>query len=358
MGHLRSITIRGFKSLRQVERFELRDLNVLVGANGAGKSNFIEAFRILSAMMRTGGLREYVAGAADAFFYGGLKRTSRIEMSLDFGQQGYDFDVTPTEDGFLLISHEKSYCPGCESLTRNFTSGTYDAALPADTHSDLSAAICEAIRDWAFYHFHDTGKLAGMRRYCDVNHNARLADDARNIAAFLYRLGREHEREYQHILDVVRLAVPFFKDFSLKPNDDEYIRLAWLQRGLSDYPMRPTQLSDGSIRFICLATALLQPDLPSAIILDEPELGLHPEALHILAELINLASRRTQVIVATQSSQLLDNFSFEDMVIVRRAHGETCFERLKEDDYKVWLDEFSIGELWTHDMLQGGTNYE
>lgn len=359
MANLDSITIRGFKSIKSLENFKLNKLNILVGANGAGKSNFIELFRIISAMMQPGGLREYVAGSADSFFYGGPKRTPRIEVRLKFGLNGYDFDLTPTNDGFLMIEDEqRHYLPRGDYATRHFLSGTFDAELPKDLHSEATKYTYDAITSWQIYHFHDTGKLAGMRRYCDMGHNAKLAFDARNIAAFLFRLKKEHEKVYQHIVDVIKLVVPFFEDFVLVPNEEENIRLSWKQTGMEDFPMRPIQLSDGAIRFICLATALLQPTPPSTMILDEPELGLHPEAIHVLAELIQLASRQTQVIVATQSPLLLDDFGINDIIVVRRSNGATVFDRLKEDDFKAWRDEYSVGELWTHDIIHGGTSIE
>ena len=151
------------------------------------------------------------------------------------------------------------------------------------------------------------------------------------------------------------MVVPFFYDFILQPDYNENIRLNWQQIGLNDYPMRPSQLSDGSIRFICLATALLQPQPPAAIIIDEPELGLHPEAIGILAELIKLASERSQIILATQSPLLLDQFSIEDIIIAKRKDGASTFVRLNEQDYAAWLEDYSIGELWIKNVIQGGT---
>lgn len=151
------------------------------------------------------------------------------------------------------------------------------------------------------------------------------------------------------------MVVPFFYDFILQPDYNENIRLNWQQIGLNDYPMRPSQLSDGSIRFICLATALLQPQPPAAIIIDEPELGLHPEAIGILAELIKLASERSQIILATQSPLLLDQFSIKDIIIAKRKDGASTFVRLNEQDYAAWLEDYSIGELWIKNVIQGGT---
>lgn len=122
--------------------------------------------------------------------------------------------------------------------------------------------------------------------------------------------------------------------------------------------MQPYHLSDGTIRFICLSTALLQPNPPATIIIDEPELGLHPSAIGILAELIETASRRTQVIVATQSPLLMDYFSPEDIIVVNRKNGSSVFERLKAEDYKEWFEDFSLGELWVKNVIAGGPNHE
>ena len=135
------------------------------------------------------------------------------------------------------------------------------------------------------------------------------------------------------------------------------VALSWQQKG-SDFPMQPYHLSDGSIRFICLATALLQPSPPSMIIIDEPELGLHPEAIGILGELIQDAAKRTQVVIATQSPLLLDQFAIEDIIVVNRRGGQSTFERLERENYDQWLKDYSVGQLWTKNVIQGGTTNE
>ena len=157
-----------------------------------------------------------------------------------------------------------------------------------------------------------------MRRYNDQAHGDKLFMDGSNIAPFLLNVEKSNPDAYNDMINALRLVIPFFDNFILKPNDNEKLRLNWRQKGLKDYPMRPTLLSDGSIRFVCLSAALLQPDPPSTIIIDEPELGLHPGALAILAELIEDASRRTQVIISTQSPALIDHFGIEDVITVNR----------------------------------------
>ena len=226
--------------------------------------------------------------------------------------------------------------------------------------ANWSKRVVDAITSWKIYHFHDTSVTAGMRHYEIVQDNKYLRFDASNIAPYLLRLKKQHADVYQEILNSVRLVMPFFDKFILESEsfgEKRKVNLSWLQKG-SDYPMQPHLFSDGSIRFICLATALLQPDPPAAIIIDEPELGLHPSAIAILAELIQDASRRTQIIVATQSPALIDYFEVEDIIVVNREDGASTFKRLQLSDFSSWLETYSVGELWSKNVISGGPVYE
>lgn len=361
---LDTLTIRGFKSIRALEDFKLKNLNIIIGANGAGKSNFVEFFRVLFAMLKKGGLSEHIRGVADVYLFGGPKVTKKITAKLDFG--GYyttSIELLPNDNGDLYAISSRN----CSNWDAALASNNEDNFIPwaFEPLAENGTVIIETDKEipnptafWKIYHFHDTTKEAGMRRYHDQGHNEKLFEDASNIAPFLMRLRDEHSHEYNEILNAVRLVIPFFDDFILKPDTNENVRLNWRQKGLNDYPMRPSQLSDGSIRFICLATALLQPNPPSTIIIDEPELGLHPEAIALLAELIQSAALRTQVIVATQSPALIDYFAIEDIVVVNRKDGASTFERLKEEDFSEWLKDYSVGELWRKNVIAGGTVHE
>lgn len=364
MNPLNKITIKGFKSIRSLEDFELQDLNVLIGGNGAGKSNFIEFFRMLFAMMKQDGLRQFVAGNADAYLFGGPKTTAAIEIKMRLGDNGYDFELSPTEDGFFLINNERRhYYP--RGTTRNLGSGHFSPEILHDKDNPglqsprgASWYTYNAICSWKIYHIHDTSPESGVRRYHDQGHNEALFVDAANVAPYLLALQTDHLSIYTEILNAVRVVIPFFDEFILKPNAQENVRLDWRQKGLRDYPMRPSHLSDGSIRFICLATALLQPNPPSTIIIDEPELGLHPEAIGMLSELIQDAAKRTQVVVATQSAALINHFSIEDIIVFNRRDGQSTFERLIESDFTVWLEDYSVGELWAKNVIAAGPTYE
>jgi len=361
---LKTLTIEGFKSIKSVRHFYLDDLNVLIGGNGAGKSNFIEFFRLLSAMMKQDGLKEFVAGNADTYLFGGTKETQCISIRMKFGQNGYQFELVPTESGHFLINNEKrSY--DRMSMPKDLGSGNFNPQLLSDknkqglnTPKNASWHTYEAICAWKIYHFHDTTKQAGMRRFHDMGHNEVLLPDAANIAPFLYQLKENYPDEYQNIKQTVRLVIPFFDDFILKPDHNENIRLNWRQKGLKDYPMRPTQLSDGAIRFICLATALLQPTPPSTILIDEPELGLHPLAIEILAELFQSASKRMQVIISTQSPALVDCFQAKDIIVVNRIEGASEFSYLNEGELKSWLESYSLGDLWRKNVISASPSYE
>ena len=214
-----------------------------------------------------------------------------------------------------------------------------------------------SISAWKVFHFHDTSDTALVKRKGELQDSKYLRPDASNLAAYLYLLKHRHGETYNEIRKTVQLAIPFFDDFVLEPQevrpDEHMIQLLWQQKD-SDYPFLPSQLSDGSLRFVCLVTALLQPDPPATIIFDEPELGLHPYAIHLLGSLLRAASKRMQIIVATQSSLLLDEFDVDDLIVVELQNGVSAFKRLEEEKFEEWLKDFSVGELWFKNVLGGG----
>jgi len=336
------LTIKGYKSIRNLENFELRNLNILIGPNGSGKSNFVSFFQLLCEIFKEkDALDGYIKriGGADKLFFLGVKVTHIIEV---------DFEVSDTIEGFRLIAtsdNRLSYhrltvadsdTPSNEEFKRKF---------------DLSKQLLKAYK---LYHFHDTSDFAAVKRTCSKRDYEYLRPDASNLAAFLLFLRKKHEKEYQYIREVIQLAAPFFDDFLLKDsldNPDETL-LEWRQKG-SDYPFHPSQISDGTLRFICLATALLQPNPPSTILLDEPELGLHPYALTLLAGLIQKASLKTQVIVATQSAALVDHFQPEDIILVERKNEESVFSRPDTEKLKIWLEDYSLGDIWSRNIIEG-----
>ncbi|MDR0219562.1 MAG: AAA family ATPase [Enterobacteriaceae bacterium] len=364
---LDKLTIKGFKSIHQLNEFELKNLNVIVGANGAGKSNLISFFKMLRALI-DGTLNRYVRdnGGASDLLFNGNKVTQKMAFETRFGDSGFRFNLVSTPANGCAIEDEARYdIKGADGwwLLGDSDDGRSKMVAEIENNSadaPYSKPVYDAIASWQIYHFHDTSATAGMRKYEIIQDNKTLRTDASNISAFLLKLKNDAPHEYKSIVNAIRLVTPFFHDFILEPRQSgqkEEVNMSWMQKD-SDYPMQPYHLSDGSIRFICLVTALLQPNPPSTIIIDEPELGLHPAAIVILAEIIQQTAQRTQVIIATQSPILIDQFSVEDIVIVNRKQGASSFERLNEADFSQWLENYSLGELWEKNVIAGGPSYE
>ena len=285
--------------------------------------------------------------------HNGLKCTPEISVSVEFDDKTYSLVLKPAVDEKFTAKEscqftEEALCV-CEP--------SIEASLLKEVKRNLNAS------NWMVYHFHDTSATAPMR-WSEIadDYHVGLRADAANIAPFLLHL-KNHPvycKNYAKIVNAVQFVIPFFEDFDLKvcksgPVED--VKLCWRQKK-SDYPMQPYHLSDGSIRFICLATALLQPNLPPLMVIDEPELGIHPSALEILAELIQLASRRTQVIVATQSPKFVDEFTIDDLIVAKRQDGASVFERLDEKDYNVFLENERVGALWAMNIIEGDSVHE
>jgi len=353
---IKKLTIEGYKSIRKLEDFPLRPLNVLIGANGAGKSNFVGFFRLLREMVeqRLQLTLQTIEGGADACLYLGPKVTRKFAAELYFGDHLYEFALMPTPDNRLTFSEETAWVSGTPRSWLNwFGSGHAEAKLKdfAAEH-DFPRVVYNSVSSWVAYHFHDTGLSAAVRRQWALNDNETLRQNAENLAPFLYRIQQTDPACYTKIRDVVRLAAPFFDDFHLRPipTSPDMIQLEWRQVG-SDYPFRVHQLSDGTLRFICLATALLQPNRPATVLFDEPELGLHPYALTLLGNLFKKAGE--QIIVSTQSALLLNEFAPEDIIVVERNNGESTFRRLNSAQLSEWLEDYTLGELWQKNILGG-----
>ncbi len=364
------ITLKGYKSIQHLEDFSLKNINILIGANGCGKSNFVRFFYLLRQII-DGYLARTVnlSGGADLHLFLGTKVTQAIETEIVFGRNAYSFVLQPTVDNRLIFTDERIFydASGRMSLSVNRSIGNgHDeskllAQIENNTYSKtISKYIYDSISKWVVYHFHDTSSTAQVRRECSIRDNENLRADASNLAAFLFFLLEHHFDIYKGIVDVIKLVTPFFKDFKLRVKEqrnDQFVLLEWQQEG-SDYPFHPSQLSDGTLRFIALVTALMQPNPPATMLFDEPELGLHPYAIEVLANLISQTGENTQVIISTQSSQLLDNFEPDNIIVVDRHNGASSFKRLDNEQLDTWLEDYTMGELWQKNVYGGGPTYE
>ncbi|HVR39834.1 MAG TPA: AAA family ATPase [Thermoanaerobaculia bacterium] len=328
MRKLETLTIQNYKSIVD-QTLRLESLNVFIGGNGSGKSNLVEVFRLLRETANHN-LAKYTAvkGGADALLHFGRKKSPWMRFRLTFdGDGSYDVTLAGT---------------AADELASNWTMRPA-LAVPQIEHD---------LQSYQAYHFHDTSDSAPMKGLNDVDDNRFLRPQAENLAAFLYWLQEKEPAHMANIRDTVRQVAPFFDRFLLAPSrlNPSKIRLEWQEKGTDTY-FNASSLSDGTLRFICLATLLLQPELPSLVLLDEPELGLHPAAITLLAELLASAATRTQVIVATQSVTLVNQFEPHQVWTVDRVDGASVFRHLASEDMAGWLEDYALGELWEKNVL-------
>lgn len=352
MSDVSLLTVRGFKSIAGLERFEFGSLNVLIGPNGAGKSNLLDLFRMMGALARRR-LQLFVAGedGPDALLHRGRKHTPEMEVEVVSRELAYRAGLTAVGEHLVFSREETGF--GWVG------SGHYESELETKERAEENPFfrfLREAMSQWQVYHFHDTSLGAGMRQAQPVRDNLELHPDGSNLAPFLRHIRERHLDDYRRILHTVRLAAPYIDDFLYREEPGERVELEWLEsEGEPGRICGPRQLSDGTIRFACLATLLLQPThmQPSTILIDEPELGLHPAAITTLAALLKRASESRQVIVSTQSVDLLSEVGPDDVVVAERRDGASVFRRLDLDQLAEWLDEYSLGELWMMNTLGG-----
>lgn len=354
MEALKKIKIEGFKSIAEAT-LELGSLNVVIGANGSGKSNLIGVFRLLERVL-THNLQLYVASEPDRLLFHGRKTTPALALDFSFKQNAYGFKLKAEQDT-LIFEYENVEYSGKWQFRDTIARGHKESCLEEASqsyHNKIPRYVFPRARNLVVYHFHDTSDTSPAKRTADVDDNRFFRPDAANLPAYLYFLQEKHPLQFRHIEEHVQLVAPFFDCFALAPSrlNENKIKLEWRQKG-SDAYFDAYSLSDGTLRFICLATLLLQPNPPRLILLDEPELGLHPFAIRILAEMLEAASKRVQVLLATQSVTLLNHFAPQNVIVAENDGMRTSFTRLDEERLKGWLQDFSIGELWEKNVLGG-----
>lgn len=364
-GPLERIWLKGYKSIRKLDGLWLDPgLNILIGANGSGKTNFVRIFELLGHMMDPSkkGLQTYVSQrmGADAFLFRGMKVTPEFSAKLQFaGGNEYDFTLRAADDRSLFFKYERAVFYGAQRKEYDQGSGHRESEIVRKypptwvTKPTAEKWIVEAIRGWRVHHFQDTSPEARVMGPINIVDNDSLHADAGNLAAFLLCIAEKHPVHFARIEATVRQVAPFFGSFVLKDIGRGQTQLLWKDR-YCDLVYYPSQLSDGTLRYICLASLLLQPSPPATLIIDEPELGLHPLAIKLLASLLHDAARRGQLIVSTQSSLLLDEMSPEHVIVAHHREGETVLERLDAKQLAAWLEDYRLGELWEKNQLGGG----
>lgn len=378
MSTLAGLNLEGFKSIQSLgeEGLSLNRINVLIGENGAGKSNLVSFFKMLHFMTTVrDGLQTWVGkegGASTVLFYG-TKTTPKLSATLEFqndqGRFDYHLEMAPAAgDAIIFLAEQANFKQ--EASAKGYQSSTVlgtghrepklrEYAL-RDVHNLPANTLSAALSNLQVFHFHDTSETSKVKESGYIGDNLSLHGDARNLAAMLHKIKKDSVDYYYRIIKMIQQVAPFFGDFVLEATDTnrEKILLRWSERGSSDI-FGPNQLSDGTLRFIALGTLLLQPDPPSIIVIDEPELGLHPSAISVLGALVHTAAEQSQIIMTTQSPRLLDTFESKDVIVTTHestgTHGRfaTKFKRLDAERLASWLDEYCLSDLWEKNVLGG-----
>lgn len=362
---IEQVYIKNYKSIKEL-KLPLNRLNVLIGSNGAGKSNFISFFELTKAIyeQRLGSYTLF-KGGIDSLLYQGRKISPSISGMLDFNNtNAFFFEIKPTQanKGYIERTGDYFNCNGKDGkdYSRDWNKTQWDSAVEESSLMDnpkwRASYLKKYLSSFTVYHFHDTSESSPLRGDCNVNDNEYLRDNGSNLAAYLYALMHNDEKAFKLIEGVVRSIAPYFKCFNLHPDkiNNENIRLEWLERDTDMY-LNGYSFSDGTIRFIALATLLLQTNLPEVIIIDEPELGLHPAAINKLAALIKKASVKSQIIISTQSTNLVNCFEADDIIVVDRENNQSTFRHLCGNELNSWMEDYdmSLSDLWEKNMIGG-----
>ena len=363
---IENLTIKGFKSIQNMPIFTPYSINVFIGQNGAGKSNFIGFFKFLSNMLiGTGNLGNYTSmyGGASAFLFDGSETTSQLSGSICLrtlnGRNEFKFRLShASSDTFIFTEEQFRYTPGLLPGERNWYdlgSGHKESALiNAEATGKTQGTVKKMLQQLATYQFHNTTFNSPIRNNkSDLENNWFLEEDGRNLSSVLFELRNNQPAIYQKIITIIQQIIPFFDDFALI---DQYGKtyLRWKEKN-SPVTFVATQASDGMLRAMALVTLLCMPPerLPAVIFLDEPELGLHPSALKTICELIQGASEHCQIFIATQDADMLNEFEPEDIVIVTREGRKSVFNRLLKEDLKEWIGIYSLSDLWHQNIIGG-----
>lgn len=338
-----SVKIEGYKSISSQE-VKLRSMNILLGGNGAGKSNFLSVFDFFRKIIQSRDYEYASEREASRLLYMGRKVTDKIRLTFNFSDSwlnSMDIELKDVENRLRVRGLH---------IEENETA-IADPAKGKDYNIERMRSLVD---QYWIHHFQDTGAKSSYRTSSQMNDNRFLRADGSNLASFLYRIRVKEPHLFRKIEDIIHEVTPSFGCFDLMPDaiDEKNIRLLWHPNG-GDVLFDEYQLSDGTLRMMSLVTLLLQPQLPELIIIDEPEIGLHPTAISILADLLKSAAERTQVIISTQSIDLINYFTPEDIIVTDFKNAQSSFKRLSTEELHQWIDEYTLGEMWEKNLFGG-----
>lgn len=351
------VEIEGYKSIKSLD-LNLGDINILLGGNGVGKSNFISIFSVLLNIYNHN-FQNFIIkkGGANSLLHYGIKHTNSIKLVIYFNSDGdhknkFIVDIEAAQNTLYLKSIKTAFWSHGSWKEKEYEQNTFESKFQ-ENNSGQAFWVNDRLKELAVYHFHDTSDTSAMKGLSNISDNFSLRTDASNLPSFLFYLSKTHPKHFKRIELTIKEIAPFFERFDLKPNqlNNQTIQLEWKEKNFPDAYFNAFHLSDGTLRFIGLTTLLLQPSPPKTIIIDEPELGLHPVAINKLTSLIRKISKKTQVIISTQSVNLIDNFEPNQIIVTNRKDNQTIFKRLNNDELSSWLEDYTLGDLWGQNKI-------
>ncbi len=379
------VRIQGFRSLREVD-LALSPLSVLIGPNGSGKSNFMDLLSLMGEASY-GHLADGIAsrgGFDNVSFKGdpgdiyvefrfppeGVFQEERapVKFRIHLRRVGSlpkvwfeQVEKAPDEhhrNPLQLMRRDKD---GCEfrSIKTRMTEELEEKALESESELAIFQVkdqdkypapykLLRMLQEWTFYRDIEVGPAAPIRQPSILRPTVRLASDGSNLASVLYSIQQQHPATWKEIEEILETVYPDFHSITFPPEGgDGKVVLRWWERPYERKTgFSANLLSDGTLKLLCLIAILKSPDPPPLICMDEPEVGLHPDWVKLVAELLQSASSRTQVIVASHSPQLVSKLDPNEIVVVEKEQGETCVQRLSEEELEKWMQQYQIGDLW------------
>lgn len=355
------IKINNYKSIRELV-LPMKKINILIGANGAGKSNLISFFKMVQEIYYQRFGTFTMTQGIDNILHFGRAISASCSGLIDFNNKNaFFFEIKPMQNRKGYIEYSGDYFNNNQTDSKDYilwNKNLWDNAVEEsqiiESRTWRAGYLKNYLESFNTYHFHDTSSSSPLRRESRISDNSFLRQDGSNLAAYLYLLQEKYPQSFKLIEGVIRSIAPYFSGFNLHPNrlDENVIELEWREKDSEMY-LNGYNFSDGTIRFIALTTLLLQPHTPEVIIIDEPELGLHPAAIEKLASMIKRASLKSQIIISTQSPNLVDYFEADDIVVVDRENKQSVFKRLDEKDLAAWKEDYSIGQIWEKNIIGG-----
>lgn len=362
---IKHITLENYKSIKKLD-LELKPLNVLIGSNGAGKSNFISFFNFFIKSNKEAHIfKEYLArrGGANVILSYGVKESEFLDYGIkindkDFMNECFLYrNLIPTIDDIFYFGQQTTCVDGVTLKLSDMYQSASQYCIDEKRNKIKLSSVENFLNKLDLiqtFHFNDTSDTSPLKSNVVNNDNLFLRADGQNLACMIKLIYDKYPDYYRMIVDTVRNVVPDFHEFVIRQNSD-FLTLEWFNKNNVDIPWKAHYLSDGSLRFIALAVLLLMPSelQPQVIIIDEPEIGLHPTALNVLSGLIKRASLERQVIISTQSAELLSQFEPNDVIVVDKKDKSSEFKRLNNADLAKWLEDYTLGELWETNIIGG-----